>query len=265
MQRTSSTDMAWRQWGDVDPYFAVVTDAKFLAENLNDQARTDFFESGRENVSHVLAKCRQCIYADFSPKRVLDYGCGVGRMALAFAQITEHVTGIDVSEGMLAEAQANAERFRIANVRWLKIEGSQLPIQKTFDLVHCYIVLQHIRPQIGLQLFQQLVQSIAPGGIGAIQMTYSRESFANNLGLPYSMLSARSLWRRLWLKSPLRRGLKSLMGHPISPVMEMNPYHLNQVFYLLQSLGVSETHVELTNHGGHLGVFLFFPRPDDAA
>ena len=38
----------------------------------------------------------------------------------------------------------------------------------------------------------------------------------------------------------------------------MNAYGATEVLFLLQSRGVHRVHVEFTDHGGELGLFLFF-------
>ena len=50
-------------------------------------------------------------YLDLSPhSRVLEVGCGAGGCALYLAQLTNaHVTGIDINEKAIAEAQALAK------------------------------------------------------------------------------------------------------------------------------------------------------------
>jgi hypothetical protein len=40
--------------------------------------------------------------------------------------------------------------------------------------------------------------------------------------------------------------------------MQMNPYNMNEILFLLQCRGVQRTYVEFTDHGGELGVSLFF-------
>lgn len=45
---------------------------------------------------------------DFAGQRVLDVGCGTGRLALALVERGARVWGVDPSEEMLAEARANA-------------------------------------------------------------------------------------------------------------------------------------------------------------
>ena len=56
-------------------------------------------------------------------RRVLDLGCGIGRLALALAPHAAEVVGIDVSPGMVAEAERRghgAARFAVANGRDLR-------------------------------------------------------------------------------------------------------------------------------------------------
>lgn len=43
------------------------------------------------------------------PRDVLDVGCGTGFLALLLAELGYHVTGIDLSEGMLATAERKAD------------------------------------------------------------------------------------------------------------------------------------------------------------
>lgn len=46
-------------------------------------------------------------------KRVIDYGCGIGRVALALADEAADTLGIDVSAGMVAAARARAGARRV--------------------------------------------------------------------------------------------------------------------------------------------------------
>ena len=71
--------------------------------------------------------------------QILDIGCGTGRHGIALAQRGYQVTGVDLSAGMLAEAQRSAAA---AGVEATWIQGSatelssQLPLA-TFDAVIC--------------------------------------------------------------------------------------------------------------------------------
>lgn len=65
-------------------------------------------------------------------------------------------------------------------------------------------------------------------------------------------------------KRVVRGLIKGPTGHEPrkrDPVMQMNPYNVNERFFQLQSAGIDNVHVEFTDHGGELGVFLYFRRP----
>jgi len=41
----------------------------------------------------------------------------------------------------------------------------------------------------------------------------------------------------------------------------MNPYNINEILWLMQHRGVTRFYTEFTDHGGELGLFLFFQAP----
>jgi hypothetical protein len=47
----------------------------------------------------------------------------------------------------------------------------------------------------------------------------------------------------------------------VDPEIQMNPYNVNQILFAMQSTGISRFHTEFTDHGGELGVFIFFQTP----
>ncbi|MFC4639911.1 class I SAM-dependent methyltransferase [Deinococcus hohokamensis] len=57
----------------------------------------------------------------------LDVATGTGNTALALAPQLAHVTGLDLAEGMLAHAQARAEREGVANARFVVGSAEALP------------------------------------------------------------------------------------------------------------------------------------------
>jgi ubiquinone/menaquinone biosynthesis C-methylase UbiE len=71
---------------------------------------------------------------------VLDVATGTGFTALAFAPLVKHVTGVDVSEGMLEQARTKAA----ANVTFRKGAAESLPFgDAQFDLVTCRVAPHH--------------------------------------------------------------------------------------------------------------------------
>jgi ubiquinone/menaquinone biosynthesis C-methylase UbiE len=237
----SGTDEAWIRWGEEDPYFAVITDAKFRGAELDANRKQEFFQSGRHHVDHVLEVCRRHKGSHFEPSRALDFGCGVGRVVIPMAEQIEKVVGIDISAGMLAEARRNCQDRGLNNIELFMSDDNLSALQDHFDLVHSCIVFQHIEVPRGRRLFARLLQLLSPGGMGAIQVTYAKASHPSRYGQP-----------------PAPR-LLARLGDRMA--MQMNAYSLSELAFLMQSAGVKKFSAEFTDHGGELGVFLFFEKP----
>lgn len=260
-----STDREWVRWGQQDPYFAVITNDKFRSAKLTDAAKQEFFDSGRHHVHYVMGACRRLVDPAFAPTRALDFGCGVGRVALPLAKQVPTVVGVDVSPDMLAEARLNCERYGLCNVELLLSDDDLSAVQGTFDLVHSCITFQHIDLQRGRRLFGRLVALLAEGGIGAIQVTYAKAYHAGTFGQPPAPPPApapAATAKIANLNSVLgRRGLGSRPEPAADPEMQMNPYNLSELAFVLQAAGVQSFQADFTDHGGELGVFLFFRKP----
>jgi SAM-dependent methyltransferase len=73
-----------------------------------------------------------------APRRALDVGTGTGLAVelIATRYPKTEVTGVDVSEGMIAEARSR--RPRLPNGHWVAADGRRLPFNDFgFDLVTC--------------------------------------------------------------------------------------------------------------------------------
>ncbi|HEX8383119.1 MAG TPA: class I SAM-dependent methyltransferase [Sphingomonas sp.] len=67
-------------------------------------------------------------------RAVLDFGCGIGRAAIALAPHASGVVGVDISGGMVGQARARAAG--LANVTFEVSDGGALPfVDAAFDLV----------------------------------------------------------------------------------------------------------------------------------
>jgi SAM-dependent methyltransferase len=240
-----STDHEWEEWGRRDPYFGVLTHPRFRRANLTESAKSEFFESGRLHVEYVMEVIRKHIDADFAPKRVLDFGCGVGRILIPLAQVTQEVVGLDVSPSMLHEAKRNCAERGITNVQLL---ADDVELGDPFDLIHSYIVFQHIPPDRGKLIFLKLLKHLRPAGVGALHVTYSKKQFAATYGIDPAVPQSNSAGR-----------IGKDEGS--DPEMQMNPYNLNELLFMLQSEGVVRFHAEFVDHGGEFGLFFFFRKP----
>lgn len=240
-----TTDSAWEEWGRRDPYFGVITNPKYRRADLTQGSKQEFFESGRLHVEYVMQVMHRWIEPHFSPKAVLDFGCGVGRLLVPFAKIANDVVGLDVSPSMLKEARRNCDDNGLTNVRLLASDDSLSSLKGPFDLVHSCLVFQHIPRERGAEIFRALLGHIAPCGKGAFHILYSKNSYSDTYGIgPQATRSMKAA------VLPLPAG--------VDPEMQMNPYNMNEILFALQQRGIKRFHTEFTDHGGELGVFVFF-------
>lgn len=248
------TDEAWEHFGKNRPYFGVLTQDRFTPENLNRDTKAEFFESGQRYIDWMLTGVRH-LSPDCQPGRALDFGCGVGRLALPLARACGSVVGVDVSESMLAEASRNAQEQGIDNVAFVKSDDSLSRVTGTFDLVHSFIVFQHIPPDRGKVIFQRLVNLLNDDGIGVLHVTYSFASGASRW---------RKILKAIKHSAPFLVGVHNVVkGHSFSePIMQMNEYDLNELLRLLQESGCHDVQLRFTetNVQGQpfYGVSLYF-------
>jgi 2-polyprenyl-3-methyl-5-hydroxy-6-metoxy-1,4-benzoquinol methylase len=105
---------------------------------------------------------------DVDGRRVLDLGCGAGQLARHLATIgAAEVVGIDVSERMLALAEAEWAHPRVTYCRGAVEEVTFSPAR--FDLVVSSLVLHYVDDYRGLVV--RIAGWLAPGGV----LVYSTE------------------------------------------------------------------------------------------
>jgi 2-polyprenyl-3-methyl-5-hydroxy-6-metoxy-1,4-benzoquinol methylase len=249
MAVANDTDLDWRSWGNANPYFGVISHAQFLNANLSSDSLQDFFASGERHIDHIYDVIRSANYPNFEPARVLDYGCGVGRLVVPLARRSQTVFGVDVSPGMLAEASHNCNRFGVTSARLIDVDEFDSLKPRSFDLVHSFIVFQHIPVPRGEVILRKLISLLSEGGIGAIHYTFS-----------YTRSTLRQAVRALRQRVNVVHGLLNLVKRrPFStPMMQMNNYSMNHIFDILMSAQCSLMHVDFSDHSGHHGAMLYF-------
>lgn len=254
-----NTDLEWEKWGAKDPYFGVVTHAKFRRGAMDDAAKAEFFARGEAHVARMLDIRRETFGIETAPRRALDFGCGVGRLAIPLARVCGAATGVDVSPSMLEEARRNADAAGVDNLELLLSDDALSRVEGRFDFVHSYIVFQHIPTERGIAIFARMLDLLEPGGIGALHLNYAKAAWTERQGLAPEVPPGLRLRRRI------RRALARLTApKPDDPEMQMNCYAVNQLFWLLQRAGATDLRVMLEDHSGEYGAFLFFRKPAEA-
>jgi 2-polyprenyl-3-methyl-5-hydroxy-6-metoxy-1,4-benzoquinol methylase len=236
------TDRAWKRFGEVDPYYGVLTEAEYRTDKLTEQGRYNFFQSGEQHVIKVLSILHE-ISPTFSPARSLDFGCGVGRVAIPLARRSTSVLGVDISPGMLSEARTNAREQGVSNASFSHTATG------TFDLIHSHIVLQHISPKRGMRIIADLASKVEPGGMLVLQVPYYRHAPA---------------WRKLVTVTKrqlplINRIINFGIGRGFSyPTMTMYCYSIPEVFTILRQAGIEDVRITLDPlEKGYAGATLY--------
>ena len=89
------TDRDWRIWGETDPFYGVVSAPQFRREQVDLDA---FFQTGDAYIQERLGRLERQL-GMLPRRRALDFGCGVGRVALPLAGLFDEVVGLDVGLG----------------------------------------------------------------------------------------------------------------------------------------------------------------------
>jgi SAM-dependent methyltransferase len=241
-----NSDREWEAYGAENPYFGVLSNARFLKENLTDEARLVFWQSGQNDIETVFKNIRQHIDPEFQPRRALDFGCGVGRLLFPISARCEHATGVDVSPSMLAEAKTQAAIKAIDNLSFIESSDCSELGENTFCFVHSYIVFQHIPEAKGYAILDRLLAGLRSGGIGVLHFTFSSKNF---------------WYWKIVRKVPFNKQLRNVFqGKPLNtPRMQMNEYDLNLIMKKLWSHGVSNCYAAFSDHGV-VGVTLYFKK-----
>ncbi|MBN3035928.1 MAG: class I SAM-dependent methyltransferase, partial [Bacteroidales bacterium] len=233
---TLPTDKAWKAFGRYEPYFGVVGQEKYLIRNFDEQVRSDFFTSGKAYVEELFSTIKKRIDFDFKPSTILDFGCGPGRMVIPFSGYTKEIVGMDVSWEVLREAEKNCVQHNVKNaVFGLSDDSLRFIGERKFDLVHSFIVLQHLNTNRGEKLVQGLLKALAPGGVGVLHFTY-HDHYPNRCLLNYFRFRIPYLFMTLRYINCMVRGKKFVN----LPQMQTHNYNLNEVFTYLQGSGIGE-------------------------
>jgi SAM-dependent methyltransferase len=199
---------AWSHLGNVTPHFSVLTNEKFLPENLADSLE-DFWTSGRLAAESVLRALRRYGF-DCSGKTCVEYGCGVGRATTGLSRAFARVDAYDISTGHLDLARQRARELGVSNVFFHECSANILGDVEPCDVFYSRIVFQHNPPPVIAELIRMSLRSLRPQGIAVFQVP--------------SYISGYSFKLRDWLET----------NHPLDMQMHCLPQH--KIFQVIAEL-----------------------------
>lgn len=96
-------------------------------------------------------------------ERILDLGCGMGRLAYPITQLGAEVTGIDISEYGIEQAK---QRYRdIGNLEFICMNALEMDYTEEFDKIICYHFLEHLTSAEARMLLSKIYKALRRGGL----------------------------------------------------------------------------------------------------
>jgi len=190
----------------------------------------------------------EMVYADLArDARLLELGCGTGRLLEYVASKGFHVHGIDVSEGMAEIARNRLAALETGTAEITVYDGGVLPMDDdSFDAAYAILVVNLIPDY--QDTFQQVARVLRPGGtfffnvpnltsiyfpVGCYVNLRKKTTTSNTAGYRYSHWFSPKEWRAALADCGLE--VETLRGEPpyarwIDDCQPINARGLGQLF-----------------------------------
>ena len=159
----------WTRLGADDPLWAVL-----VAEGKRGGRWEveEFLALGRRDVARSRAELA-ALGLPTTWHRVLDFGCGAGRLSQALAEHAQDVIGLDVSAPMLETARALDRSDGRCSFVLAEEPHLQAFDDASIDLVYSERVLKHLPRPLLENYLAEFVRVLVPGGIAVLHCTTS--------------------------------------------------------------------------------------------
>lgn len=165
----------------------------YVNTERTDWTDDDFFASGERTVAEEILTDMTNICQGKDPKemRVLEIGCGAGRVTRALSKLFGEVHAVDVSGEMIAQArEALSSRPNATVYQNNGMDLSIIPV-KDFDFAFSTIVFQHIPSRdVIVNYVKEVSRLLRPGALFKFQVqgdpTLQTDADDTWLGVPFS-------------------------------------------------------------------------------
>lgn len=231
MGETEVVRRAWNSLGHSDPMWAILTRPQDWRRWDSDE----FFRTGEAEIVAELAYI-ESLGVQLRHGRVLDFGCGLGRLTQPLADRFDEAVGIDVAPSIIERARAANQRG--SRCQFVLNERDDLAVfaDGVFDCIFSLLVLQHMAPASADGYLREFIRVLKPGGVGYFRTTeYSR-----------------NLVKRLLMEHAPVDALFWLLRHRSRPPFEMHGRTLDEVVAVLSGAGAEVVGVQTRSFGRKL-------------
>jgi ubiquinone/menaquinone biosynthesis C-methylase UbiE len=246
MQEAIRTGRIAREWD----YRASQNPYHYVDATKRNWNKAEFYAKGLRLVEQIVDPMLDHLKIDPAGKRVLEIGCGIGRLFEGLSQRFAEVYGIDVSSQMLEYGKANCPVQAV----WIHGDGLSLTgiDSETIDYVISYEVIQHIPSKTIIEKYiRESYRVLKQGGGMQLHMRRGsdslRQAAVRQLPKPLRQLAASvankmnaiefmgdiDTWLGTTLKPSVAVELASSVGFEIIEILPDIIHHRNSGYWLV--------------------------------
>jgi cyclopropane fatty-acyl-phospholipid synthase-like methyltransferase len=140
-----------------------------------------------EGIEACLAQIEPILHG-CSAGRVLELGCGIGRLLLPLAEHWSDMSfiGVDCSAALLTKARAATKSAGLGNVRYIAGDGRNLPrsLPARFQAAYSVLTFQHVPPEAQSSYLSQIAAKLDAGGLLRLQFVQADIDHFLSHGIP---------------------------------------------------------------------------------
>jgi len=143
----------------------------YIAQGYNEEGA--FRRSGEDNTKGLRGFLKK-FDVDWKDKRVVELGCGAGRMTEFIANDASHVQAVDISAEMLKQLHRRLGHKRNIETLCIIRDFSVISDLST-DIIISFLVFQHTPEDMVERLFQDGHRILKPGGYYLFQIPLAKQ------------------------------------------------------------------------------------------
>jgi SAM-dependent methyltransferase len=171
----------WTKLGEEEPHWSVLSSDQFKSSKIQDH-QNEFYRSGVDEAGRIHSILSRCGLSDQAHGRLLEFGCGVGRVTPYLAERFDEVIAVDISTSHLRMARERVEEGGLNNVRCVLARAPEFALEPdSFDIWFSHIVLQHNPPPIIAIILKRMFETLAVGGLTIFQVPTYAPGYSFNI------------------------------------------------------------------------------------
>lgn len=154
----------WNDASRIDPFFAMT------GRPMSEWTLEEFLINGDVEVERVLHKASK-YSLPAARESVLDFGCGIGRLARGFSRHFDRYVGVDISVGMIERARQFYADLPCCTFIVNAEDHLRIFPDRAFDFVYSFGVLQHVPSRAVVQSYlAEFLRVVTPRGLVVFQL-----------------------------------------------------------------------------------------------